>query len=63
MSNGFLVQCGVTYALFRAVETPEEKEARRQAKREKKALRRAQGETVSMADSDGRTVDFSEITS
>ena len=52
-------------AWLRESETPEEKAARRQAKREKKARNRSmRTDTYSMADSaGGRTVDVSDVTS
>ncbi len=46
------------------METPEEKAARRQAKRDKKARKSGRADTYSMADSaGGRTMDVSDITS
>lgn len=48
----------------REMETPEEKAARRQAKRDKKAWKSGRADTYSMADSaGGRTMDVSDITS
>ena len=48
----------------REMETPEEKAARRQAKRDKKARKSGRADTYSMADSaGGRTMDVSDVTS
>ncbi|KAL0042600.1 hypothetical protein WJX79_004833 [Trebouxia sp. C0005] len=49
---------------LKETETPEEKAARRQAKRDKKARKSGRADTYSMADSaGGRTMDVSDITS